>query len=109
MSPNIYFVQRVVAVAGDTVQIRNKQLYLNGKLQNEPYAVHRDPAVYSDLPSLPEPYHSRDQFGPYTVPANSYFVLGDNRDESSDSRYWGAVPARMVMRRAGTVGGWWKH
>jgi hypothetical protein len=51
-------------------------------------------------PPLPEPYRSRDQFGPYTVSPNSYFAMGDNRDRSSDSRYWGTVPRSMIKGRA---------
>ena len=56
--------------------------------------------IYPPKPQLPEPYRSRDQFGPYTVPEGQYFAMGDNRDRSSDSRYWGTVPRSMIKGRA---------
>jgi signal peptidase I len=55
--------------------------------------------IYPRSPTLPEPYKSRDQFGPVTVSANTFFVLGDNRDRSSDSRYWGTVPRNLIRGR----------
>jgi signal peptidase I len=73
---------------------------VNGKPLDEPYVVHVDPQVYPKMPALPEPYRSRDQFGPYTVAPRSYFAMGDNRDRSSDSRYWGTVPRSMIKGRA---------
>jgi signal peptidase I len=97
--PNVWFVMRIVAGGGDTVEIREKHLLVNGREKNEPYVVHEDPEVYPNQPALPEPYRSRDWYGPYRVPANSYFVLGDNRDASSDSRYWGVVPHENVFGR----------
>ena len=97
LQPNTTFAKRVVAVGGETVEIRDKQLFVNGRKVDEPYAIHEDPMVFSRRePPLPEPYRSRDQFGPFTVQPDSFFVMGDNRDRSSDSRYWGTVPHRLV-------------
>jgi signal peptidase I len=73
---------------------------VNGTALNEPYVLHDDPQVYPLQPALPEPYRSRDQFGPFKVPAGQYFAMGDNRDRSSDSRYWGTVPRTMIKGRA---------
>ncbi|HEV7427971.1 MAG TPA: signal peptidase I [Thermoanaerobaculia bacterium] len=96
---DVVFAKRVVAVAGETVEIRAKRLLVNGAAVEEPYAVHLDPAIYPAMASLPEPYRSRDNFGPLQVPPGAYFVLGDNRDRSSDSRYWGVVPRENIKGR----------
>jgi signal peptidase I len=93
------FVSRVVAVAGETVEIRDQRLFIDGREINEPYVVHDDTTIYPKSPVLPEPYRSRDQFGPFRVPAGHYFTLGDNRDHSHDGRFWGAVPANNVTGR----------
>ena len=82
------------------MEIRDKKLIIDGEPQNEAYVVYDDPQIYPNQPALPEPYRSRDQFGPYTVPAESYFTMGDNRDRSSDSRYWGTVPRALIKGRA---------
>jgi signal peptidase I len=100
LQPDTDFVKRVIGMPGDTLEIRDKKVAVNGKQLNEPYVVHDDLQVYPLQPALPEPYRSRDQFGPYTVPAGQYFAMGDNRDRSSDSRYWGTVPRSMIKGRA---------
>ena len=94
--PNTQFIKRLVALPGETVEIRDKQLFINGKKMDEIYAWHADAQTFARDPKLPEPYRSRDQFGPAVVPANAFFVLGDNRDRSSDSRYWGTVARGQV-------------
>ncbi|HUF17229.1 MAG TPA: signal peptidase I [Thermoanaerobaculia bacterium] len=94
------FIKRVVALPGETILIRDKQIYIDGSSIREPWKVHLDPNVYEFQPDLAEPYRSRDQFGPYRIPEDSYFVLGDNRDLSHDSRYWGAVPRSLIKGRA---------
>lgn len=100
LQPDTDFVKRVVGMPGETVTIRDKSVYVDGKPLDEPYVVYDDPQVYPDQPALPEPFRSRDHFGPYTIPPGQYFVLGDNRDRSSDSRYWGTVPRSMIKGRA---------
>src|SRR6266446_4655204 len=100
LQPDTDFVKRVIGLPGDTVEIRDKVVSVNGKALVEPYVIHVDPTVYPRQPALPEPYRSRDQFGPYTVPDGQYFAMGDNRDRSSDSRYWGTVPRGMIKGRA---------
>jgi len=100
LQPETDFVKRVIGLPGDTVEIHDKQLFVNGKRLDEPYKVHLDPSVYPPQPALPEPFRSRDQLNPYLVPAGHYFAMGDNRDRSSDSRYWGTVPRSMIKGRA---------
>ena len=100
LAPETDFVKRVIGLPGDTVEVRDKVVSINGKPLVEPYVIHDDPQTYPIRPALPEPYRSRDQFGPYLVPEGEYFAMGDNRDKSSDSRYWGTVRRSMIKGRA---------
>jgi signal peptidase I len=98
--PDTDFVKRVIGMPGDTVEVHDKKVSVNGVELDEPYVVHDDPQIYPRQPALPEPYRSRDQFAPYKVPPGEYFAMGDNRDRSSDSRYWGTVPRSLIKGRA---------
>ncbi len=88
--PSKDFIKRVVGVAGDQIEIRNKKVYVNGKLQKHSFAI------FTDNRSLP----GRDYLGPITVPKDSLFVMGDNRDNSHDSRFWGFVKLKAVKGKA---------
>jgi len=92
--PKKDFIKRVIAVAGDTVQIRNKKVYINDKPMEDPYGTHLDPHL------IPGGARPRDNLGPVTVPPNSFFVMGDNRDHSYDSRFWGFVNQSAVKGKA---------
>lgn len=92
--PKVDFIKRVAAIGGDTVELRDKVLLVNGEAVAESYALHKDERI---IPAGKEP---RDNYGPAVVPAESYFVLGDNRDNSFDSRYWGLVSSAQVKGRA---------
>ena len=80
--PSKDFIKRVIGVPGDVVEGKEKKVYVNGKLYENPHEVHKEKDI------IPKEMNPRDTFGPVTVPANSYFVMGDNRDRSYDSRFW---------------------
>ncbi len=92
--PKKDFIKRVVGVAGDEVEIRDKRLFVNKK------PVKQDFAIYLDTHTIPKQFGYRDNFGPVTVPENSLFVMGDNRDNSHDSRFWGYVDLKAVRGKA---------
>jgi signal peptidase I len=108
------FIKRAIALPGDQVAIKNKRLYINGLQQNESYVIYRDPMVIPDTRGaspadfqkewtsgeLAQRSYVRDNFGPVTIPAGSYFVMGDNRDGSFDARFWGPLPNRLLKGKA---------
>ena len=101
--PDIDFIKRAIGLPGDTIQEIDKQVYINGKRLDEPYKVHKDPfTIYKD-----GPMKKRDNFGPITVPPGCIFAMGDNRDNSDDSRFWGFVPREYIRGRATVV--WWSY
>ena len=80
------FIKRIVGLPGDTIEVRNKIVFVNGKaLDDKGYTQRVDPGIIHGS------VNPRDNFGPVTVPDKSYFVMGDNRDQSLDSRFWGYV------------------
>ena len=107
LQPETDFVKRVIGLPGDTVEVHDKVVSINGKPLDEPYVIHVDPAIWPSKPQLPEQFRVRDQFGPYIVGEGQYFAMGDNRDRSSDSRYWGTVPRSMIKGRAFMV--YWSY
>jgi len=97
--PRRSFLKRVIGLPGETVAIRDKRVSIDGRALDEPYAFHADDTVWPDDPAIAEAHRRRDQLPAVRVPARAYFVLGDNRDDSSDSRFWGPVPADHVLGR----------
>jgi signal peptidase I len=88
--PTKDFIKRVIGVPGDVIEIKDKTVYRNGQKLDEPYVKHTSPAIQP----------RRDNFGPVTVPPDKYFVMGDNRDESYDSRFWGFVDREKIRGKA---------
>jgi signal peptidase I len=98
--PQTDYVKRVIGLPGDAVSIRNRVVQINGKPLDEPYVIHKDTRVYPYNPMQIEPYRWRDQMKPRKIPEGEYFAMGDNRDQSSDSRSWGTVPRSLIKGRA---------
>ncbi|MFN8625864.1 MAG: signal peptidase I [Candidatus Binatia bacterium] len=94
IEPSKDFIKRVVAVAGDIVQIRRKHVYINGVPWNDPSAY------FADGETAERGRSPRDEYGPVTVPPRHIFVMGDNRDRSYDSRFWGFVDLDEIKGKA---------
>jgi signal peptidase I len=92
--PSRDYIKRCVATGGETVEVKDKNLYVEGRPMEEPYTQHSDAVV------RPASLDPRDNFGPYTVPPGNLFMMGDNRDNSNDSRYWGPVDFDLVRGKA---------
>lgn len=110
-TPNLDIVKRVIGEAGDTLQMVHDTVYRNGKVLPEPYALHLNPGADADIYKMqmrrnelphyigknPEKYNpTSHDWGPLVVPADSFWVMGDNRDDSYDSRFWGFLPRSHI-------------
>lgn len=107
VDPATPYVKRVVALGGDVVEVRDKQLFVNGMVRDdESRILHGDARLLpreAAIPGIPAGLGSRDNWGPYRVPEEQVFLMGDNRDFSADSRYFGPVPANQIVGRARLV------
>jgi signal peptidase I len=106
--PDRDFIKRVIGLPGETVEMRNKVVYIDGKPLDEPYVHFLEPPR-NDTSGLHEvtSFDVRENYGPVTVPAGQYFVMGDNRDNSEDSRYWGFLPRDLVKGKAFVI--YWSY
>jgi signal peptidase I len=90
----IDFIKRVIATEGDTIEIKDKVIYINGIKMTDSWGH------YQNTPPLPREIAPKDNFGPYTVPKDAVFAMGDNRDNSADSRFWGPVRKEHLVGKA---------
>jgi signal peptidase I len=95
-NPDRDLIKRTIGLPGETIELRNRTVYVNGRPLEEPYAHFMFPAGATDISET----DVRRNYGPVTVPADQYFMMGDNRDNSEDSRYWGFVPRDHVKGKA---------
>ncbi len=101
--PSKDFIKRVIGVPGDVVEGKEKKVFVNGTLYENPHEIHKEKEV------IPKEMNPRDTFGPVTVPADSYFVMGDNRDRSYDSRFWKFVRRDQIKGLAFIKYWSWDH
>lgn len=95
--PKMMFIKRCMGLPGDTLEMRDKVLYINGQEIKEPYTYHKDMRIF------PAQYAPRDNWGPIKVPEKCFWAMGDNRDMSSDSRFWGFLPESYLRGKAWVV------
>jgi signal peptidase I len=95
--PERDFIKRVIGLPGDRLELRSKALYINDQPLQEPYAHYATPPTIDEFGASGD---LRESYGPVTVPEGQYFMMGDNRDNSEDSRYWGFLPASYVKGNA---------
>ncbi|MBM3809986.1 MAG: signal peptidase I [Acidimicrobiia bacterium] len=95
--PERDFIKRTIGLPGETVELRNQTVFINGQPVTEPYAAYLFPPADE---TQADGFDIRRKYGPVTVPEGHYFMMGDNRDDSQDSRFWGFLPERYVKGRA---------
>jgi signal peptidase I len=96
--PERDFVKRVIGLPGDRIELHRKKVFVNGQPIDEPYAHFIEPPSSPD--TAPKVDDVREEYGPVNVPTDQYFMMGDNRDNSEDSRYWGFMPRSYVKGKA---------
>jgi signal peptidase I len=94
--PDRDLIKRTIGLPGETIELRNKKVYINGAPLEEPYVHFMYPPDSPDISDT----DVRRNYGPVTVPEGHYFMMGDNRDNSEDSRYWGFLPREYVKGKA---------
>ncbi len=95
--PDRDFIKRVIGLPGETLELKSKKVYIDGRPLDEPYVHFLEPA--HDAQEITS-FDVRERYGPVRVPDGQYFVMGDNRDNSQDSRYWGFLPRGYIKGRA---------
>lgn len=101
LDESVSYIKRIIGMPGDTLEIRNKKVLINGKILNESYIVHIDSVIYAVEPG-------RDNTAPVIIPPDHYYVLGDNRDNSLDSRFWGFITRGQIKGKPSLIYWAWK-
>jgi signal peptidase I len=103
-NPTVDLVKRCIGLPGDRIEVVSKRLLINGQEARDlDFAIHRDAYTFPKREGLSSARGNRDFFGPFVVPEGHYFFLGDNRDNSHDSRFWGSVPRHYIKGRASMI------
>ena len=105
--PERDFIKRIIGLPGETVEVRAKKVFINGKPLVEPFVRYEQPPAASARHDEVTSFDVREEYGPVTVPAGHYFVMGDNRDNSEDSRYWGFLPREYIKGKAWLI--YWSY
>jgi signal peptidase I len=98
--PERDFIKRVIGLPGEVLEVRNKKVFINGKPLDEPYVHFLFPPEERAPGDINFDLSEKSDYGPVTVPERHYFMMGDNRDNSEDSRYWGFMPADYIKGKA---------
>ncbi|HEY3382267.1 MAG TPA: signal peptidase I [Vicinamibacterales bacterium] len=98
--PERDFIKRVIGLPGETLEVKEKRVYINGRRLDEPYVHYLEPPSSPSTLNEVTSFDLRERYGPVQIPAGKYFMMGDNRDNSQDSRYWGLLPQEYVKGRA---------
>jgi signal peptidase I len=107
VDPDRDFIKRVIGLPGETLEVREKKVYINGKALDEPYVHYLEPTASVSETTEITSFDVRDRYGPVTVPPDEYFMMGDNRDNSADSRYWGFLRRDYVKGKAVVI--YWSY
>ncbi len=97
--PQVLYVKRAIGLPGESLEIRDKKVYINGEPLQEDYAHFTDPNIRSGRGIHGFEFSKRDNFGPLEIPEGHLFVMGDNRDDSADSRYFGLLDQKLIVGR----------
>jgi signal peptidase I len=98
--PERDFIKRVIGLPGETLEVREKRVYVDGRMLDEPYVYFLEPPGRLTAQHESTAFDLRESYGPVQIPPDSYFMMGDNRDNSQDSRYWGFLPRSYVKGKA---------